>query len=398
MVSGKSEHCRWRVEVRCELLPWLISLPLGLSRKRAKDLLRFRAVHVQKEPLARDGSAAGTDDAAPASQRCRAAGALETNEAAAARRRDRPIEKQPRGHKGAAVETREAAAARGRDRPINVRHDTVLEPGDVVTIEFSGQAKEFETGPGAVSVGRGRVAIGRRGVAVGRGGVKTSQLGLKMVYLDDAIVVIDKPAGLLSMGSEREKEKTAHRILNDHLKEEAKSREQQAFIVHRLDRETSGLMLFARNLSMQAALQQNWKAVTKRYLAVVEGALSKPQGTLSDRLVESKSLLVHRVEQGGEIAITHYRVVEAGRDRSLVELTLETGRKHQIRVQLAGLGNPVVGDRKYGARTDPARRLALHSCELRFRHPVSGAPMEFRSALPARLRQLLEPGRSGRST
>jgi len=357
MVSGKSERCRWRVQVRCELLPWLINLPLGLSRKRAKDLLRFRAVHVQKESLARDGSAVEAHDAAPASQRCKAAGALETNE---------------------------AAAARGRDRPINVRHNTLLEPGDVVTIEFSGQTKEFEIGPGAVSVGRG--------------GVKTSQLGLKIVYLNDAIVVIDKPAGLLSMGSEREKEKTAHRILNDHLKEEAKSREQQAFIVHRLDRETSGLMLFARNRSMQAALQQNWKAVTKRYLAVVEGAPSKPQGTLSDRLVESKSLRVHRVEQSGELAITHYRVVEAGRDRSLIELTLETGRKHQIRVQLAGLGNPVVGDRKYGARTDSARRLALHSCELRFRHPVSGAPMEFRSALPARLRQLLEPGRSGRST
>jgi 23S rRNA pseudouridine1911/1915/1917 synthase len=157
-------------------------------------------------------------------------------------------------------------------------------------------------------------------------------------------------------------------------------------------------MLFARNRSMQAALQQNWKAVTKRYLAVVEGVLSKPEGTLSDRLVEGKSLLVHRVEQGGEIAITHYHVVEASRERSLVELTLETGRKHQIRVQLAGLGNPVAGDRKYGARTDLARRLALHSCELRFRHPVSGAPMEFRSALPVRLRQLLETGRAGRST
>ncbi len=339
MVSGKSERCRWRVESLCELLPWLLSLPLGLSRKRAKDLLRFRAVHVQKQPLAREG---------------------------------------------AATETHDAAAARGRNRPINVRHDTLLEPGDVVTIEFNGQAKEFEIGPASVSVGRGRVAIGRRGV-------NTSQLGLKIVYLDDAIVVIDKPAGLLSMGSEREKEKTAHRILNDHLRGEAKSREQQAFIVHRLDRETSGLMLFARNRSMQAALQQNWKAVTKGYLAVVEGVLAKPQGTLIDRLVESKSLMVHRVEQGGEIAIKHYRVVEACRDKSLVELTLETGRKHQIRVQLAGLGHPVAGDRKYGARSDAARRLALHSCELRFRHPVSGAPMEFRSALPARLRQLLEP-------
>jgi len=150
-------------------------------------------------------------------------------------------------------------------------------------------------------------------------------------------------------------------------------------------------MLFARNRSIQACLQQNWKAVTKRYLAVVEGLLCEPQGTLRDRLIESKSLRVHRVDQGGEIAITSYRAVEQGRKRSLVELTLETGRKHQIRVQLAGLGNPVVGDRKYGVRTDLARRLALHSCELRFHHPVTGASMEFRSVLPNLLRQLLEP-------
>jgi 23S rRNA pseudouridine1911/1915/1917 synthase len=378
VIAVNSEPHSFRVEARCQLLTWLINLPLGLSRKRAKDLLRFHAVHVKKKPRVGDGIAGKTDSAAAN---------LETGDAAAARGRERPIT----GLHDATGEKRDAWPARGRDRPINVphdtvlvRHDTVLEPGDVVTIELRKHANEFSAGQG--------------GVVVGRRGSKLPQLGLKIVHLDDAVVVIDKPAGLLSMGSEREKEKTAHRILNDHLKKETKSLEQQAFIVHRLDRETSGLMLFARNRSMQAALQQNWKAVTKRYLAVVEGVPSKPQGTLSDRLVESKSLLVHRVEQGGEIAITHYRLVEAGRERSLVELTLETGRKHQIRVQLVGLGNPVVGDRKYGARTDLARRLALHSCELRFRHPASGAPMEFRSALPPPLRQLLELGRSGRST
>ncbi len=330
MDSGKSECCQWRVELHCELLQWLLSLPLGLSRKRAKDMLRFRAVHVKKALLADDATA---------------------------------------GH------APEVATARVRDRPHTVsdvvRHDTVLEPGDVVTIEFGKQAIGFGTGPR---------------------GVKASRLGLKIVFLDDTIVVIDKPAGLLSMGSEREKEKTAHRILNDHLKEETKSLEQQAFIVHRLDRETSGLMLFARNRSIQAELQQNWKAVTKRYLAVVEGLLRERQGTLRDRLIESKSLRVHRVEQGGQIAITKYRVIEETRQRSLVELTLETGRKHQIRVQLASLGRPVVGDRKYGARTDLAHRLALHSCELTFHHPVTGAFMEFRSPLADRLRKLLEPG------
>ncbi len=286
---------QFSVSSRCELLPYLLSAPLGLSRKQAKDLLRFRAVTVK--------------------------------------------------------------------RLAAVRHDTQLEPGDVVTI-----------------------AVGRQIPAA-----SLERQGLKIIYLDDAIVVVDKRAGLLSMGSEGEKERTAHRILNEHLKALAKSPNQQAFIVHRLDRETSGLMMFARSRPIQAALQQNWKNVTKRYLAVVEGVPSKAEGTIRDNLVESRSLRMHRVERGGEPAVTHYRVLRTCQGRSLVELTLETGRKNQIRVQMAGLGHPIAGDRKYGATIDPARRLALHSCELKFCHPVSGAAMDFRSGMPSRLMALIEP-------
>jgi 23S rRNA pseudouridine1911/1915/1917 synthase len=289
---------QFQVPCRCELLPYLTGLPLGLSRKQAKDLLRFRAVTV----------------------------------------------------KGKAT----------------VRHDTELAPGDVVTIAARKQASD----------------------------AALERYGLTIVHLDDAVVVVEKPAGLLSMGSEREKEKTAYRILNTHLKALMKTPAQQVFIVHRLDRETSGLMMFARTESAQAALQRDWKGVIKRYLAVVEGLPADAQGTLKDRLLESKSLTVHRIEEGGELAITHYRVVRAKGARSLLELTLETGRRNQIRVQLAALGHPVIGDRKYGAKigpkTDPARRLALHACELKFRHPVSGAPMEFHSALPARLKALID--------
>jgi 23S rRNA pseudouridine1911/1915/1917 synthase len=293
-MAGRNHE--FSVASRCELLPYLLTLPLGLSRKEAKDLLRFRAVSVR--------------------------------------------------------------------RIASVRHDTQLEPGDIVTIAAGKQIP-------AASI---------------------EHLGI--VYLDDAVVVVEKRAGLLSMGSESEKEKTAHRILNEHLKALTKSTLQQAFIVHRLDRETSGLMMFARSRALQATLQENWKNVTKKYLAVVEGTPAKPEGTLRDSLVESKSLRMHRVERGGVLAITHYRVVRSGRDNSLVELTLETGRKNQIRVQMAGLGHPVVGDRKYGAATDPARRLALHSHELKFFHPVSGAPMEFHSALPGALMALIERKRN----
>ncbi len=242
----------------------------------------------------------------------------------------------------------------------NVRHDTQLEPGDVVSI--------------AVRGGRvGRVKL----------------YGIKIVHLDEAVVIVDKPAALLSMGSETEKQKTAHRILNEHLKALAGSETQQAFIVHRLDRETSGLMVFARSEAIQTALQKDWKNVTKTYLAVVEGVPAETKGTLTDRLREDASMLVRRVSHGGELAITHYRVRDKRADKALVELTLETGRKHQIRVQLSGLGHPIAGDKKYGARTDPANRLALHAYRLSFRHPASGALMEFQSALPQRLQSLV---------
>ncbi len=243
-----------------------------------------------------------------------------------------------------------------------MRHDTRLEPGDLVTISTAKRTRDAEI----------------------------DLHGLRIVHLDEAVVVVDKPAGLLSMGSAREKERTAHRILNEHLKSVAKSAAQQAFIVHRLDRETSGLMLFARNEVLQAALQRNWKAVTKKYRAVVEGTPSIASGTLRDRLMEDKSLRMHRVDRGGDLAITRYRVLKRRGKTSLLELELETGRKNQIRVQLALLGHPIVGDRKYGARTDPARRLALHSCELSFCHPVSGATMKFVSTLPVRLSSLTE--------
>jgi 23S rRNA pseudouridine1911/1915/1917 synthase len=293
-LASSGGRIRFRVESSCEMLPWLLSLPLGLSRKQAKDLLRFRSIRVQNHA--------------------------------------------------------------------SVRHDTVLQAGDVVTITRGQQPcdQAFQ------------------------------RFGLKVIHLDDAIVVVDKPSGLLSMGAAREQQRTAHRILNDYLKVLAKSPRQQAFIVHRLDRETSGLMLFARSPSIQAALQDNWTQVTKKYFAIVEGKPPTSEGTLTDRLVEGKSLLVRRVNRGGNLAITHFRVIDQQGGVSLVELTLATGRKHQIRVQLAGLGCPVAGDRKYGAKTDPARRLALHSCAITFRHPLSDEPMEFRSALPVRLRQLLK--------
>jgi 23S rRNA pseudouridine1911/1915/1917 synthase len=246
-----------------------------------------------------------------------------------------------------------------------LRHDTRLNAGDVVTISSRASSRSESV----------------------------DLHGLKIVHIDDAIVVVDKPAGLLTMGSVREKERTTHRILNEYLKFAANSKSQQAFIVHRLDRETSGLLMFARSETIQTALQKNWSGVIKKYLAIVEGQPTQREGTLRDNLLETSSMMVRRVAHGGDTAITHFRVIAGNARFSLLELTLETGRKHQIRVQLAGMGNRVVGDRRYGAKTDPARRLALHSCELRFRHPVSGDAIVLQSPLPERLKALVESRR-----
>lgn len=273
------------------------------------------------------------------------------------------ISQQPARSRKRAKDLLRFGAVTVRGKP-SVRHDTQLEPGDLVSVAVHDSHRAD----------------------------KIDLHGLKIVHLDEAVAVVDKPAGLLSMGSGAEKQRTAHRILNEYLKALAGSEAQQVFIVHRLDRETSGLIIFARSELIQAALQQDWKNVTKKYLAVVEGVPADAQGTLTDRLLEDASMLVRAVKHGGDLAITHYRVRHTYRGKALVEMTLETGRKHQIRVQFAVLGHPIAGDRKYGARTDPAKRLALHAYALSFRHPGSGALMEFRSALPQRLRTLVESG------
>lgn len=242
----------------------------------------------------------------------------------------------------------------------SVRHDTLVAPGDVVTISAPRNPPSPEAG-GSFP---------------------------KIVYEDDAIVVIDKPAGLLTIATAAEKTRTAYRALNEHLKARTRTARQQIFVVHRLDRDTSGLLVFARTQAVKVALQSDWKSVRKTYQAVVEGVPAAPVGILRSRLVETRSLLVHRSDQQGRIAVTRYRVLRAGAERSLLELEIETGRKNQIRVQLAEIGHAIVGDRKYGAKSDPAGRLALHACELGFVHPVSGKPMRFRSELPASVRRL----------
>ncbi len=214
--------------------------------------------------------------------------------------------------------------------------------------------------------------------------------GIKILFEDATLMVIEKPEGLLSIASEAEPEKTAYFQLTEYLREGRAQSKERVWIVHRLDRETSGLMVFAKTPQAKEALQGGWDQVEKKYEAVVEGRLAKPKGTLESDLDESNPYKVFstRPSEATRHAVTHYRVLGEGNGRSLVELTLETGRRHQIRVQLADVGCPIVGDKKYAAKTDPARRLGLHSAYLRFVHPGTGKELSFTSPLPKDLARL----------
>jgi 23S rRNA pseudouridine1911/1915/1917 synthase len=218
---------------------------------------------------------------------------------------------------------------------------------------------------------------------------------LRLVFEDEQILVVDKPPGLLTIATERERERTAYRLLAEYVGGHGNATRQGAprlFIVHRLDRETSGLLVFAKSVAVKRRLQDQFEArgVERRYLAVVEGAPRESEGTLRSRLRENRSLRVRGARRGadGREAITRYRVLERGAAATLMELSLVTGRRGQIRAQLAELGHPIVGDRAYGARHDPARRVCLHATRLGFTHP-RGDTVVFESPAPAAFARLV---------
>jgi 23S rRNA pseudouridine1911/1915/1917 synthase len=211
---------------------------------------------------------------------------------------------------------------------------------------------------------------------------------LRCVYEDKDLIVVDKPPGLLTVATERERERTAFRMLAGN----RAAAERRLYIVHRLDRETSGLICFAKSLDAQRALQAQFAArsATRIYVAVVEGRVTRDEGVLRNRLREDRSLRVRTTTDGraSREAITRYRVLERRQDTTLLQVSLVTGRRAQIRVQLAGAGHPIVGDRAHGSRCDPLRRLCLHATRLAFQHPRGGQVVSFESTPPAGFRRV----------
>lgn len=211
-------------------------------------------------------------------------------------------------------------------------------------------------------------------------------LGIQIVYEDDAVLVIEKPSGLLAIATEKESVRTAYYQLNEFLKMRRPFEKERIFIVHRIDRDTSGLMVFAKSEAAKRTLQSTWKEADKKYAAIVEGVPKKRMAQISSQLVETKGLRVYSDGRGhvGKLAVTDYRVVKEGEKYALLEITLQTGRKNQIRVHMADIGHPIAGDKKYGAKTDPLGQLALHASSLSFNHPVTGKLMQFTSKASGR--------------
>ena len=214
---------------------------------------------------------------------------------------------------------------------------------------------------------------------------------LELVYEDDDILVVNKGYGLLSMGTDRVKEGTVYSLMRAYVK--THDPRKHVFIIHRLDRDTSGLMMLAKSVEAKDALQHNWNnmVLSRKYVAVLEGELESDEGVVKSYLAENSKFEVYSTNNPneGQLAITNYKVIRRGRGMTLVEVELDTGRKNQIRVHMKDVGHPIVGDRKYGAKPSPIHRLALHAQTLRFVHPITRKDMKFETPIPAKFRGLV---------
>ena len=257
---------------------------------------------------------------------------------------------------------------------IQTRHDTPLHKGDLITIES------------------------------GRGNVELRHPKLRIIYEDDALIVVEKKNGLLTVPvNQKSSETTVFSILKEYVKKQ--SYRNTVHVVHRLDRETSGLLVFAKSSELQEYMRTYWRQlVTKRtYVALVEGKLAQKEGKITSWLTENPHTAMvssSPVDNGGQLAITNYKVLqelESGVESpdaeiSLVELNLETGRTNQIRVHMASMGHPVVGDRKYGHgnESSPIDRLCLHAQVLEFIHPMTEKKVRFESAIPKEFTRIVK--------
>jgi 23S rRNA pseudouridine1911/1915/1917 synthase len=216
--------------------------------------------------------------------------------------------------------------------------------------------------------------------------------GLKILHEDQDVIVINKEAGLLSIASEKEKKETAYHLLMEHVRKS--NPKNRVFVVHRLDRDTSGIMMYSKSKEIQQILQNSWKETVqdRRYVALVEGSVQKLEGTITSWLTESKTLKMYSnpTPNGGQKAVTHYKVLQKNQNYSLLEVRLETGRKNQIRVHMQDLGHSIVGDKKYGSTQNPIGRMGLHALGITFKHPTTEKIMHFETEIPGKFLRMFK--------
>ena len=209
-------------------------------------------------------------------------------------------------------------------------------------------------------------------------------LPFPLLYEDEHIIVVNKPAKLLSVANEKEKTRTAYHMVTYYVKNQ--HIDNRIFVIHRLDRDTSGVLMFAKDAQTKELFQSRWNEIVTRrgYQAVVEGIPRRASDTIKTHLVETKTHLIFSGEPGrnAQEAITNYKMVKAGSGYALLDISIDTGRKNQIRVHMAEMGNPIAGDKQYGAGTNPIGRLCLHANELSFIHPITGKPTTFIAKTP----------------
>lgn len=220
---------------------------------------------------------------------------------------------------------------------------------------------------------------------------KEDKLPFPIIYEDKELIVIEKPCGLLSEQTSGESQKTAYFIVKQYLKK----KKENIYLVHRLDQYTSGILMFVKSKKLYELLTHDWNHYVKirGYIAIVEGMMKKPKGTIENYLAESKTQTVYiSTKDQGKKAITHYKQIQTNKRYSMLEIYLDTGRKNQIRVHLSSLHHPIIGDDKYGAKTNPIRRLGLHAHELMFIHPLTHKEMRFTSQTPDSFQKLFKKG------
>ena len=219
---------------------------------------------------------------------------------------------------------------------------------------------------------------------------KKTRSNLPIIYEDDEFIVINKPSGLLSIASDKEKGSTAYRMLSDYVQQ--KDKHNRIFVVHRLDEDTSGVLMVAKNPTIQKLLQDSWNdLVTKRgYYAIVEGIMENKQGTVKSYLRKNAQNLMYSVKspKDSQLAITHYKVMQESEKYSLLDVNIDTGRKNQIRVHMGDLGHHVIGDDKYGEPANPLKRLGLHAYCLELIHPIKKKKMRFEAPMPKEFKTL----------